>query len=619
MKRIYYTPVLIFLMSLVSCKDYLETKPTDFLNPGNFYTTEAQLLAAKASAYNNLGANQLHGAWANYLYDWHGEEGYMNRLIIHPGNYFYSSSENYSTGLWGNLWDGINRVNVVLANVNKNPEIRQEIRDVVRGEVLFLRAYYYFTLVQYYGGVPLKIEPTSSVIEVDVPRASLEETYRQIIKDLEEAEPLVLGIADIGHGGQVSKSAVRGMLARVNLHMAGAPLNDKTRYAETRKWAKMVMDDAEAGHNLNPSYPDVFIKLARDEYDIKESIWEVEFWGNRQDQYIETGNIGAINGIRSTNQPNGTGGAEAYVNITSRFYDVFEPGDNRKWWNIAHFYYLGTTAAPVPNGTKNLYNLPATQEEKNRAQRFYPGKWRREFEVLYPKHSVTTPQNYQVLRFSDILLTFAEAENEINDGSTTEAIEAVNRVRRRAWSTGVKTITVTNGGSGYTSVPVVTFSDDTGSGATATAKISGGKVTTITLNRDLTGVKYFQEGDYSSVPTITISGGGGTGAEAIVTVYSKDEADLTAEQTASKESFLALIQDERMRELGFEKLRKGDLLRWGIFLEVYQKMTNRFEQESPGALIITKFKNATERDLLMPIPEKEITTNRAMVQNLGWN
>jgi hypothetical protein len=78
--------------------------------------------------------------------------------------------------------------------------------------------------------------------------------------------------------------------------MAGAPIKDATRYAEASKWAKMVIDDAEAGHSLNPSYSQIFINLAADKYDIKESIWEVEFYGNGLDQYVETGNIGWING-----------------------------------------------------------------------------------------------------------------------------------------------------------------------------------------------------------------------------------------------------------------------------------------------------------------------------------
>ena len=63
MKRKYYLIAVMFLVSLGSCKKYLETEPTDFLNPSNYYETPAQLEYARASAYNMLGTSQLWGAW----------------------------------------------------------------------------------------------------------------------------------------------------------------------------------------------------------------------------------------------------------------------------------------------------------------------------------------------------------------------------------------------------------------------------------------------------------------------------------------------------------------------------------------------------------------------------
>jgi hypothetical protein len=126
------------------------------------------------------------------------------------------------------------------------------------------------------------------------------------------------------------------------------------------------------------------------------------------------------------------------------------------------------------------------------------------------------------------------------------------------------------------------------------------------------------EGQYTTPPTITISGGGGTGATAVATIFSKTDADLTSAQTASKESFLTFLQDERMRELNMENLRKADLLRWGIFLQVNQDMANRLTVESPGSAFIKYYSNVSSRDLLMPIPSSESMTNRAIEQNPGW-
>jgi len=614
MKRKYYLLVLLFLMSLSSCEKYLATKPTDFLNPSNYYETEGQLAFARAGVYSILGAAGLHGTYANYILAWCGDEGYMNRstMTTGPWNYFYSSADNYNAAFWSNLWNGINRANVVLDNVDKNPAIRKAKRDEIRGEMLFLRGYFYFLLVQYYGGVPLKLTGTTDIINVDIPRATIKETYDQILKDMEAAEPLVPRIDSLGYGGAISKSAVRGYLAKVNLFMAGEPLKDVTRYAEASRWAKMVMDDPKAAHTLNPSYPQVFMNMAGDKYDIKESIWEVEFWGNRSDQYTETGNNGWINGPASLASNVNTGRADAYMSITSKLYDVFEDGDNRKWFSIRFFTYAATGA----NGVKTLTGLPVNDAAKTGKS---PAKWRREYETLLPKAPTTTPENVPLLRYSDILLWYAEAENAIN-GPTQAAIDAVNLVRRRAWSTGVKTITVTNDGSGYTTVPTIGFTGGGGTGgASAIATISGGIVTAITLNRDLAAIKYFQEGDYASAPNVTITGGGGTGATASATIYLKTDGNLTAAQTASKESFLALIQNERMREFNFENMRKADLLRWGIFLQVNQDMGNLLQSQIPGAFFVKYFTNVSERDLFSPIPTSETTTNLKMEQNPGWN
>ncbi|RZK76201.1 MAG: RagB/SusD family nutrient uptake outer membrane protein [Pedobacter sp.] len=612
MKRRYYLLFLLAVLAISSCKKFLDTKPTDFLNPDNYYQTEAQLEYARAGVYHDLEFFGRNGLWAM---NWQGEESYMNmavRLVTGPWNYFYTPTDQYITELWQRMFRGIERANVLLENVDKNKSISQQKRDAIRGEALFLRGFYYFTLAQNYGGVPLKTKATVSIVDVDIPRATLKEVYQQIIADMEAAEQLVPDITVVGYSGGISKSAARGMLARVNLHMAGEPLNDKSRYVEASKWAKKVMDDALAGHELNPNYAQVFINVAQDKYDIKESIWEVEFTGNRTDAFRETGWVGMSVGPVSANTA--TGRTDSRLSITSTFYDSYTAGDNRKWWNIAHFAYSATGVS----GTKTMSALPANQNAKNLLR---PAKYRREYETLLPKTNTETPQNMTMLRFSDVLLMYAEAENEIHGVPTPEAIEAVNLVRRRAWSTGIKAITITAAGTGYTSVPTISFVGTGTETATAKATISTSArtVTGIALDRDATGVKFFNEGSYSTVPTVVITGGGGTGARATVTVYSKTDAELTSTQTSSKLNFMNVIKEERMRELNCEGLRKGDLIRWGDFLKMNVDMASKLETESPGQYFIKSFSNASSRDLLFPIPNNETTTNLLIKQNPGWN
>lgn len=628
MKRKYYLPGLAFLLiSFSSCKKFLETKPTDFLSTINYYNTTGELLSARAGVYNSVGTATIWGHYANYLLGWQADESYMNRLTLNgPFNYNYSGADPYMNGCWNSLWDGINRANVLLANLDKNPEIPQGFRDKIRGECMFLRGYYYFLLVQYWGGVPLKIKPTGSVEEVNIARSSVQEVYNQILEDMTTAETLVPGIKELGFGGAINKSAVRGMLARVCLTMAGEPLKDVSKYQDARNWAKKVMDDVEADHALNPDYPDIFIELAQNKYEIKESIWEAEHYGNNIDDsksYAEYTSTGWINGVSSPNSStasiNVSGRGDAYMSITAKFYNIFDDGDLRKWWSIAHFTYAAAHEES-DNGLKVLKGIPANENVK---WTYQPAKFRREYEPASSRYvGVNSPTyngtNRPLLRYADILLMFAEAENAIN-GPTPEAIEAVNKIRRRAWSTGIKSITITNGGSGYVSAPLVTFSEGNGKTASGKAVIStDGRVTDILLDRDSSGVAFYKEGKYSSPPTIAITGGGGAGATAEATIYDIHHAEVTAAQSASKEAFLSFIQDERMREFNMEGQRKADLLRWGIFLKVNQDMGNIAQQDAPGALFVLSFSRVQQRDLLMPIPDAEMTNNRLMTQNPGW-
>src|SRR5690606_10291835 len=125
-------------------------------------------------------------------------------------------------------------------------------------------------------------------------------------------------------------------------------------------------------------------------------------------------------------------------------------------------------------------------------------------------------------------------------------------------SESIKTITITGSGSGYTAKPNVIISGD-GVRAKAEAIVSGGQVQSIRILNG--GIKF------SSVPTITITGGGGSGAAAVATLTTRADADLSPDDVSSTGKFHTAIMKERSRELGFELLRKSDLVRWGKFIE----------------------------------------------------
>jgi len=161
----------------------------------------------------------------------------------------------------------------------------------------------------------------------------------------------------------------------------------------------------------------------------------------------------------------------------------------------------------------------------------------------------------------------AEADNEVN-GPTQAGIDAVNQVRARGYGEllqgkEVISVAVTNGGSGYTDIPTVTLSGGGGSGATATATISGGVVTGVILTSLGSG--------YTSAPAFSFSGGGGAGAVGNVSLAS---SALTPDKYSSASAFRKTIQDERLRELNGEFVRRQDLKRWGLLISTLQSLAN---------------------------------------------
>lgn len=602
-------------ISIISCTKFLDTKPQDFYTPESFYETESQLNSALATIYSPLGESALYRQNV-VINGFDADDGFHEDQTFNdfgPSVFNVPATDAKVASFWRTCYIGINRANLLLENLAK-PDMDETRRKYIKGEALFLRAYYYFLLVQNFGDVPLQLEATKDGSNTKLKRTPAKEVYLQIIKDMEEAEKLVNNIAAIGHAGRVSKSAVRVILARVNLHMAGYPVKDESRYADVKKWCSVVMD--EGYHQLNASYETVFKNLSEDKYDIRESIWEVEFYGNTQEMWRESGAIGTYAGIEYSGGDPNHGFSYGSLLSSGALWLKYPNEDLR------YSYDLRRDIAIAPydltgNPVQKVYHLPTKKVGRD------CGKYRREYEVVLPKENNYSPINYPLARFSDVLLMFAEAENQIN-GPTPAAVEAVNRVRRRGYgkmlngsataSESIATIQITGAGSGYKAVPLVTISGGDGT-ATATAALTSGRVTAITITNP---GKMF-----SNTPTITLvdtaAVAATTAATAVATLTPVNSADLLPADYVNKTVFLTTLQDERSRELCFEGLRKGDLIRWGIFLESMKNVLLEHLAMAPTTTAFAvPYQNVSARDVLWPIPSYEMGLNTELVQNPGW-
>jgi len=417
MKKAVYISAVLVLIIAGGCKKFLTKTPQSTLSPANYYTNESQVTAALTGVYDIVGAEATWGCRIPIRHNASTDESWFSYTSFPTGPFFYNYDPSDATvsELWKVMYQGIERANTLLANIDK-AEMDTTKRSNAKGEALFLRAFYYFTLVQYWGDVPLKLQPSASVNNVDIARTPMKDVYAQILADMKEAESRVPTIQQTGNSGRVSKSAVRGMLARVCLYMAGAPLNDKTRFQEARDWAKKVKDDGY--HVLNSDFKQVFINECADIEEPKECIWEAEEWGVNADPWREGGRIGNENGIKClSSDVVAVGYCYGFNSATRKLYYLYAANDPRRDWSIGN-YTLSAT------GVKT--NLAATAIYPR-----YCAKWRREYEVAAPRNKNYTPTNFPILRYSDVLLMLAEAENEVN-GPTALAHESLNLVRKRA-------------------------------------------------------------------------------------------------------------------------------------------------------------------------------------------
>ena len=418
-------------MSFSSCKKFLNTKPTDSLTPTEYYDSEAKLVNAMAGIYEKLGSSYLYGDYMFSELDACTDDSYYARSATTTGVavYNFDFTHDRIRGLWQDSYIGIERANQLIANINI-ASMDETRRGVILAEAKFLRGYYYFLLVTRFGDLPLRLEPVTSPNNTDLERTSIKDVYAQILKDMKDAESKLPASIAVGHSSRVSKTVAQGILARVCLTMAGYPLNDNSKYAEALDWAKKVKQSDEHSLNTtynntltNSAYGQIFINHSQDIYDIKESMWEVDFKGNNgADGYTETGRVGNTLGITmsSTAFQNDTGYCYGFIKGTGRLYNLYGNGDLRRDWALTNFTYNATTGARTPiAGSTNSYGRDAA-------------KWRRSYELIRPKNKNWTPTNFPLLRYADVLLMMAEAENQVN-GPTAVAYDAINMVRRRGY------------------------------------------------------------------------------------------------------------------------------------------------------------------------------------------
>lgn len=428
--------VSLFLLITVfsGCKKFLEQSPKSFISPENYYNNQIEAYSALLGLYSgftdhNIGLYTSANAGG---FNVPTDEVFRNSVGGNTNNLVIDASLSSINVYWNQCFKYVNNCNSFLENIDK-PLMDGATREVYRAEARFLRAYYYFILTSQFGDVPFKTKSSVESLVTNISFTPSKDVYNFILEEMIAAEK---NVNEVDPSQQqpvrISKQVVRGILARVNLYMAGYPLLQTDHYKDAALWAKKAID---ANQNfLNPDYKQIWINVAQDAYDIKESMWEAEFKAPAPPYFRAASWIGQTGpGIACPSSNTDIGYTVDWFKVTYTLASLYNTDtiDTRKDWNIAPFYYRGNTIWETPRDSlNNTFNTLARRQQRVIDKN--PGKGRRKYEIVRPA-TAASGQNFPILRYADVLLMYAEAQNELNgpsDASTT--IDVLNLVRKRA-------------------------------------------------------------------------------------------------------------------------------------------------------------------------------------------
>ncbi len=411
---------IMLVFSIGSCS-YLEVEPTDFISPSTYFTKEIEAERALNGVYQTLSSQNLYGRRLVAELDLFCNDLCVQSSSSSIGVAFldFTPSDPIVSGVWQSCYDGINRANIFLENIDRVP-MDSSKKEIRKGEARFLRGLFYSILAQNWGAVPIKLVSTKDPDDIHIATSQANLVFDQTIDDLKFAEsvlPLPSAITSTQRSGRASKTAAQALLARVYLRQGGWPFSITGSYEKAAIYAQKVIQTAE--HSLNPSYTEVFMNLIQDKYDrtYNEIVFEVEFFGNgKQDIYTAFGNFMSHTVPYRRDGQQVTWGLTTYN--TSKYFNMFESTDVRRDWNIS------------PHSFKNS-NFEEGKVMAGSTKRFI-GKFYREFETYLPQYTNNSPINFPLIRYPEVLLILAEAEAHSKNIVTDSAFWAINKVRARA-------------------------------------------------------------------------------------------------------------------------------------------------------------------------------------------
>lgn len=404
--KYYIILIGLALFTLSSCEDMLDVPSKTQLSSGSFFQTQADFEKAMNGVYEpmrgfyQIGGNggsghllmaEMHSDNARYSYNPDFRATIAQEDIA---DFIYDASSGTITTRYRTNYLMIARANEVLVRIDEM-DFDQAVKDNLKGQSLFIRALCYFDLVQYFGEIPLHLEPSTSFDDVALPLSPIDEVYAQIISDASTAAGLLPSKAS-QDPGRASSDAANALLGNV--------------YIVRQQWSDAETALKKVAGSLLPNYADVFVPANKGN---AELIFEAQY-SQVSDQFagdfmywmwpmpISDSEITAIyadNGLTppAEVQIRANGG----VNVPSLdLIEAYEDGDLRK-------------DATIGMGIANGVMTPFAKKYLQPCDNFF-------------REDV----NFPIYRYSEVLLFLAEATHK--QGKDDAALNYINLVRNRA-------------------------------------------------------------------------------------------------------------------------------------------------------------------------------------------
>lgn len=397
--------VIITVISLLACfiqgcdKNFLDRDPLDKLSSNQFWQTKQDFDMALTAIYGNLQTPMFSAGtpdWDLITDNGYGQHNSNGSQAIVRGDIF-SSSDGYIRDVYKNCYAGIARVNIFLSKLAnyEGSAIDATAKKIYVGEASFMRAYYYYLLYTCYGDVPLVKEPLTLENQIQ-PKVPATEVLDFILNEVDEAIANLPNSLYKDAKGHLVKSSAQALKLRILLFIAYGQNGNVD--LEIIKQAKNVATEImQAGYQLSPQFESIFRSTTQEGN--PEIIFSVKFLApdnaTSMDQWY---------------------GDWLVASPLKSFYDAFEANDKRRDQTVfvGQVDFNGNIHKPsnnVPTG----YGL----------KKFLSP------DLIPYGYSTQSEQDWVMFRYAEVLLSFAEAENELS-GPTIAVHDVINSLRLRS-------------------------------------------------------------------------------------------------------------------------------------------------------------------------------------------